>query len=508
MAVCSEKMFGMNLEFTRHVGYGGLYAEMIYNGRIQNDAEGFYPVELEGMKGLGQYRERFNLLSNTPYEWKVLAGEKVVVRLLTEFDREFFRGEGESGTYIGTYNRPYSRIEVVSDAPIRYISFKQANHFHGCRIDVLDQIKALHPKTLRVPGGCYAEKYKWKEGLLPLEERPLISSDGKANLFSANCGYDGHELNIDDYAAVSRYIGAELEFTVRLTSNDPQDAADLVEYCNGDASTKYGALRIARGYEEPYNIKTWYIGNEVAFIGEAENAAEWNDRFCKAMLAVDPTIRTVVTTGNDETWDKRFLASVEHVDLCAYHNYIEEYIPDATLPIILRAVPDILLPKLERASAHYAHPILFDEWNLKWGCQADSTSAIYAASVLTAVIKNAERLHIEGVSYFAAINEGAVRVYPDHACLAPDGEVLARMSLHASGEILPTDDPAVLKTKHDGYTYISVYNDSAEAAKALPDICGVGELLLPDGVWMKKEAINGELNELPVGAIAFVKSME
>ena len=42
MAKCSPKLFGNNLECTRRVGYGGLYAEMIYNCRIQNDAAGFY----------------------------------------------------------------------------------------------------------------------------------------------------------------------------------------------------------------------------------------------------------------------------------------------------------------------------------------------------------------------------------------------------------------------------------------------------------------------------------
>ena len=36
MAICSNKLFGFNLECTRRVGYGGLYAEMIHNNRLMN----------------------------------------------------------------------------------------------------------------------------------------------------------------------------------------------------------------------------------------------------------------------------------------------------------------------------------------------------------------------------------------------------------------------------------------------------------------------------------------
>ena len=50
----SQKLFGYNLEFTRRVGYGGLYAEMLENGRFKIGTTGFYPVAFGGMKGFGQ----------------------------------------------------------------------------------------------------------------------------------------------------------------------------------------------------------------------------------------------------------------------------------------------------------------------------------------------------------------------------------------------------------------------------------------------------------------------
>ena len=40
-----------------------------------------------------------------------------------------------------------------------------------------------------------------------------------------------------------------------------QDALDLVEFCRGDVSTKWGAVRVAMGHEKPFELKYIGIGN-------------------------------------------------------------------------------------------------------------------------------------------------------------------------------------------------------------------------------------------------------
>ena len=52
-------------------------------------------------------------------------------------------------------------------------------------------------------------------------------------------------------------------------SDGPQSAANLVEYCNGDARTPWGAKRAANGHPAPYGVKYWQIGNEIS--GDDEN---------------------------------------------------------------------------------------------------------------------------------------------------------------------------------------------------------------------------------------------
>lgn len=509
MAKCSPKLFGNNLECTRRLGYGGLYAEMIYNSRIQNDAAGFVSVEYQGMQGLAQSQEWLHLQPGRVYEWNVVAGENVTVRVAPEFKRYvLFEGTGSRGTFSIRHNCPRCWFEVYSDGPIRYISLMPQDHFHGCRRDVLDAIKSLQPKTIRIPGGIFAEKTDWKDGLKPIEERHPILHDGKDILFCCHENYDSHELNIDDYAAICDYVGAEMEITVRLSFCDLQDAADLVEYCNGDVTTPYGALRAQRGHPEPYDVRTWYIGNEAAYIAgfPLEEAARRSDICVEKMLKVDPTIRTVVSTGNAEDWDEKFLSLAKNVDMCAQHNYVREGGPDWAPEQKLSAAEDTLYPKLKRQSLRAeGRPVLLDEWNMHWGWWGDLYTGLYAAAVLTMLIRRAEELNLYGASYFALVNEGCIRVYTDHVMLAPDGEVMKRMAVHAGGEVVAGDDPAWVKTEHEDFDYISVYNASAAEAKLLAEAAGDYELLTPNGVDFAITAGSGRLEQLPPLSVAFIR---
>ena len=148
--------------------------------------------------------------------------------------------------------------------------------------------------------------------------------------------------------------------------------------------------------------------------------------------------------------------------------------------------------------------MLFDEWNTLWGSFGNSASALYAAVVMTLLIRHAEELNLAGASYFALVNEGAIRVYPDHVCLAPDGEVLKRMALHAGGELQPDEDKTIVKTVHEDFDYISVYNDSETLDKRLSDLEGAFEILTPNGVWIDIRSGEGKLSSIPPASVAFV----
>ena len=192
--------------------------------------------------------------------------------------------------------------------------------------------------------------------------------------------------------------------------------------------------------------------------------------------------------------------------MCAQHNYIRDNILNWETEQLISAAEEILYPLLKRQSVRAGgKPVLLDEWNMHWGWWGDAVSGVYAAAALTMLIRRAEELNLAGASYFALVNEGCIRVYTDHVTLAPDGEVLKRMADHAGGEVIVSDDPTWVKTEHEGFDYISVYNPSATEAKPLAEAEGDYELLTPNGVDFTITAGSGRLEQLPPLSVAFIR---
>src|SRR5690606_31373244 len=72
-----------------------------------------------------------------------------------------------------------------------------------------------------------------------------------------------------------------------------QDASDLIEFANGDVSTKWGGLRAAMGHPKPFNMKFIGVGNEQW----GEQYIERYQVFEKALKAKHPEIIIVSGTG-------------------------------------------------------------------------------------------------------------------------------------------------------------------------------------------------------------------
>ena len=112
-----------------------------------------------------------------------------------------------------------------------------------------------------------------------------------------------------------------------MPTGSAEEAANWVEYCNGTEDTYYANLRRSHGYEEPFNVKYWCIGNESSaapdlgwqhdvniYIREA-----WE--FTKNMKLTDPTIKLVFVSGNEE-WNRAVLDSLFPVcDYFSVHMY-------------------------------------------------------------------------------------------------------------------------------------------------------------------------------------------
>ncbi|RYF94098.1 MAG: alpha-L-arabinofuranosidase, partial [Chitinophagaceae bacterium] len=89
---------------------------------------------------------------------------------------------------------------------------------------------------------------------------------------------------------------------VPLDQLDPyvQDALDLIEFANGDATTQWGKVRAGMGHAAPFNLKMIGIGNENWGPQYIERLAV----FQKAIQEKYPNIKLVTSSGTDPNGER------------------------------------------------------------------------------------------------------------------------------------------------------------------------------------------------------------
>lgn len=209
----------------------------------------------------------------------------------------------------------------------------------GVRADVEARVAALRPAFLRWPGGNVAQDYHWIWGVGPRDRRPVW-----VNLSWKNEPEPG-DIGTDEFVAFSRRVGAEPSITVNVEGRGatPEEAAAWVEYCNGPATSRYGAMRAANGHPEPYRVKLWEIGNEiwgdwVRGHSDAATYAKNAVRYARAMRAADPSVELIAVGDNDMGWNRTVLqaagASIDH--LAIHHYYGRKQMADDARNLMAR----------------------------------------------------------------------------------------------------------------------------------------------------------------------------
>ena len=158
---------------------------------------------------------------------------------------------------------------------------------HGLRKDLAQALADLNPKFLRFPGGCvvhgggdgFWNTYRWKTTVGPKEQRRALKNTWGYHQ-SMGLGYYEYFQLCEDIGMEPLPIlpcGVSCQGTnggwgmkdqaqdvVPMSEMDEwvQDALDLIEWANGDATTKWGKVRAEAGHPKPFGLKYLGIGNE------------------------------------------------------------------------------------------------------------------------------------------------------------------------------------------------------------------------------------------------------
>jgi alpha-N-arabinofuranosidase len=315
-----------------------------------------------------------------------------------------------------------------------------ADHVHGFRADVIQAIKdSWTPTWLRWPGGNFASAYHWQDGIGDRDKRPPY-------LDPAWQIWEYHDVGTAEFIEFCRLIDSEPVLTINMGTGSPQEAAAWVEYCNGGVETKFGALRAAHGYPEPFKVKTWFVGNEQ--FGnwqdghvDAETYAQRYLEYARAMLAVDATLylpAVGVPSDQYSHWNQRVLEIAgREMDILSLHWYSIRTMswekPPAVEDLVLSQLAasheiELLLDKTINIAAAHSDPpvpIAFDEWNTYLRAKPplfieeyNLADALYTGGVMNAVLRRCEHIHMSAPFNFTnvmanyRISQGAVWATP------------------------------------------------------------------------------------------------
>ena len=120
----------------------------------------------------------------------------------------------------------------------------------GFRKDVIKLIRDLQVPIVRYPGGNFVSGYHWEDGVGPKSERP-VKPDLAWQVLETN------QFGLNEFADWSKKAGTDIMMAVNLGTRGPEDAKNLLEYCNFPGGTYYSDLRRKHGYEQPHNIHLW-----------------------------------------------------------------------------------------------------------------------------------------------------------------------------------------------------------------------------------------------------------
>jgi alpha-L-arabinofuranosidase len=286
----------------------------------------------------------------------------------------------------------------------------------GFRTDVLDALRPLQMPLLRWPGGNFVSGYHWLDGVGPRDERPRKSE-------LAWLSEESNRFGTDEFIEYCRVLGTEPFICINMGTGTIDEAQAWVEYCNGTGNTHWANLRRKHGYEEPFNVRYWGLGNELYGgwqLGalEAEDYVRRAREYAKVMKLTDPSIE-LIGCGKDgwSVWDRTVIDGLAAlVDYHSIHIYTgsDDYYSNVFAPHQAERAIRVCAAYIEstRYLQTIEHPvgICYDEWNVwyrtrtpegrKGGIeeQYDLSDALAIATYLNIFVRNCRDVPIANLA--------------------------------------------------------------------------------------------------------------
>jgi alpha-N-arabinofuranosidase len=305
----------------------------------------------------------------------------------------------------------------------------------GFRTDVLDALRKIQTPVIRWPGGCFVSSYDWKRGVGPRRE-PVFDKAWRVE--------EPNTFGTDEFYALSKALDSEMYICGNAGTGTMEEMSDWLEYTNLESEGRFARWRIENGFEKPFGVKYFSVGNENYGHWElgAKERFEWARlvaETAKLLKRVDPTVQLSAAALPDPEWNLELIKRAgPYLDWISVHEYWDAIHTTNALASYEQAMAyteklDDSIRRVEGILAATGYlgkiSIAFDEWNLRgWyhpnshevrlpsdkalyidprDKNDDNSSYTMADTVFTACFLNALLRHAETVrmaNYAPAVN--------------------------------------------------------------------------------------------------------
>lgn len=248
---------------------------------------------------------------------------------------------------------------------------------HGFRQDVAELVKELGVRLVRYPGGNFVSGYRWEDGVGPQHERPTRLDFGWRSV-------EPNQVGTNEFLSWCKRMEIEPMLAINLGTRGLPEAMEYLEYVNGEAGTELADRRVAHGYENPWGVRLWCLGNEMdgpwqvghktaaEYARLSEEVANMFHRFDDSLqlVACGSSNRQMPTFGS---WEREVLErTFDHVDHISAHAYYEPIDGDVVSFLCCAEDMDRFIASVRATADHVAAmkhstkriTVSFDEWNV------------------------------------------------------------------------------------------------------------------------------------------------
>lgn len=383
----------------------------------------------------------------------------------------------------------------------------------GVRNDIIAALKNLNIPNLRWPGGCFADRYHWKDGVGPKEKRPSIVNTMWGGVTEDN------SFGTHDFLNMCQLLGTEPYLAGNTGSGTVQELSDWVQYVNFEGKSPMSDLRVQNGQLKPWNVKFWGVGNEAWGCGGNMTPEYYVGEYRRyATFMEGRNLYKIVSGANvdDYHWTETLMKGIplNMMDGIALHHYSfpswekkgpavgfteQQYFE--TLKTALRM--DELITKhsaiMDKYDPKKKVGLVVDEWggwfDVETGTnpgflyqQNTMRDAMIAGTTLNIFNNHSDRVKIANLAQCVNVLQAVILTSKEKMLLSPTYHVMEMYKVHQDATLIPvvvkTDDyvfgqeklPSVsVSASKDakGLTHVSVVNINRNKAEEIEiDISG------------------------------------